>query len=276
MSMKMEDTERVANTVRKKECKQAVNLVNDSYFLNRRDYKFRPFTDGGLSGNKQLAVPKKGNGASYVIKGGSRECACNEFIGLRLAKLMGVNVPNSYLVSPKEDRYAVAIEYLTSQPKPTLEKMKDSEQLLHAYVYGVIAHCLFEDRDKTDFLFSDGILFTFDFAEGFRSSDFSIMVMEYQEQLSHLFSPNLVDQLATSSLDYYPSTLAAYELLVNDQQVCDKAYFDAALDDMCSRFLSIPNEEIESMLNALGSQYPAALIDHFKRYIEKIREFCQE
>ena len=71
---------------------------------------------------------------------------------------------------------AVAIEYLTSQPKPTLEKMKDSEQLLHAYVYGVIAHCLFEDRDKTDFLFSDGILFTFDFAEGFRSSDFSIMV----------------------------------------------------------------------------------------------------
>lgn len=154
--------------------------------------------------------------------------------------------------------------------------MKDSEQLLHAYVHGVIAHCLFEDRDKTDFLFSDGTLFTFDFAEGFRSSDFTIMVMEHQEQLSHLFSKDLVAQLATSSLDYYPSTLAAYELLVIDQQVCDKAFFDAALDDMCSRFLSIPNEEVESMLEALGAQYPAALIDHFKLYIDKIREFCQE
>ena len=137
--------------------------MRNSFFLNRKDYKFRPFTDGGLSGNKQF----------------SRECACNEFIGLRLAKLMGVNVPWAYLVSPKEGDYAVAIEYLISQPKPCLEQVKDSEQLLHAYVHGVIAHCLFEDRDKTDFLFSDGTLFTFDFAEGFRSSDFTIMVMEH-------------------------------------------------------------------------------------------------
>lgn len=149
-------------------------------------------------------------------------------------------------------------------------------RIIFVYVHGVIAHCLFEDRDKTDFLFSDGTLFTFDFAEGFRSSDFTIMVMEHQEQLSHLFSKDLVAQLATSSLDYYPSTLAAYELLVIDQQVCDKAFFDAALDDMCSRFLSIPNEEVESMLEALGAQYPAALIDHFKLYIDKIREFCQK
>lgn len=193
-----------------------------------------------------------------------------------LQSLWGVNVPWAYLVSPKEGDYAVAIEYLISQPKPCLEQVKDSEQLLHAYVHGVIAHCLFEDRDKTDFLFSDGTLFTFDFAEGFRSSDFTIMVMEHQEQLSHLFSKDLVAQLATSSLDYYPSTLAAYELLVIDQQVCDKAFFDAALDDMCSRFLSIPNEEVESMLEALGAQYPAALIDHFKLYIDKIREFCQK
>lgn len=250
--------------------------MRNSFFLNRKDYKFRPFTDGGLSGNKQFAIPKQGDGVAYVIKGGSRECACNEFIGLRLAKLMGVNVPWAYLVSPKEGDYAVAIEYLISQPKPCLEQVKDSEQLLHAYVHGVIAHCLFEDRDKTDFLFSDGTLFTFDFAEGFRSSDFTIMVMEHQEQLSHLFSKDLVAQLATSSLDYYPSTLAAYELLVIDQQVCDKAFFDAALDDMCSRFLSIPNEEVESMLEALGAQYPAALIDDFKLYIDKIREFCQK
>ena len=74
----------------------------------------------------------------------------------------------------------------------------------------------------------------------------------------------------------YPSTLEAYELLVIDQQVCDKAFFDTALDEMCSRFLSIPNEEIESVLEALGAQHPAALIDHFKLYIDKIREFCQK
>ena len=105
--------------------------MRNSFFLNRKDYKFRPFTDGGLSGNKQFAIPKQGDGV-------------------------------------------------------------------------------------------------------------------------------------------------AYELLVIDQQVCDKAFFDAALDDMCSRFLSIPNEEVESMLEALGAQYPAALIDHFKLYIDKIREFCQK
>lgn len=250
--------------------------MKNSYFLNRSDYVFKPYSDGGLSGNKQLAIPKKGNGTSYVIKSGGRECACNEFIGLRLAKLMGINVPSSYLVSPKESGYAVAIEYLSAQPKPTLGEVKGSEHLLRSYVHGVIAHCLFEDRDKVDFLFSDRALFTFDFAEGFRSSDFTIMVMERQEQLAHLFSPDLVAQLATSSLDYNPSTLAAYELLVNDQQVCDKAYFDAALNDICSQFLAIPNGEVDGILNALGTQYPAALVAHFKRYIDEIRKFCRE
>ena len=68
----------------------------------------------------------------------------------------------------------------------------------------------------------------------------------------------------------------AYEVLINDLQICDKAYFDAALEDMCSRFLTIPEEEIKGMLNALGVQYPAALVNYFERFIDEMRKFCQE
>ena len=250
--------------------------MKKSYFLNRRDYMFKPYSDAGLSGKKQLAVPKKGNGASYIIKGGGRECACNEFVGLRLAQMMGVSVPNAYLVEPKQYGYEVAIEYLAPMPKPDLDQVRNEESLLHAYVYGVIAHCLFEDRDVMDFLFSDNILYTFDFADGFHTDDINISVMENASKYTAVVPAEFVAKLIAPVINYRPDTLFAYEILVNDQQVCDKAYFDAALDDMCSRCLAIPDEEINGILNALGKQYPAALVMHFKRYIDEIRRFCAQ
>lgn len=253
-----------------------MSLVKKSYFLSRKDYKFRPYLDVGLSGNKQLAIPKKSNGASYVIKGGNRECACNEFVGLRLAKMLGVCVPNAYLVEPKQYTYEVAIEYLAPMPKPDLDRVRNEESLLRAYVYGVIAHCLFEDRDVMDFLFSDNKLYTFDFADGFRTDDIIISVMENASKLTATVPAEFVAKFITPDVDYHPNTLFAYEMLVDEQQVCDKAYFDAALDDICARFLSIPDEEINGMLNALGTQYPAALVAHFKHYIDEIRKFCQQ
>ena len=126
-----------------------------------------------------------------------------------------------------------------------------------------------------DFLFSDNKLYTFDFADGFRTDDFIISVMENASKLSATLPPEFMAKFISPAIDYQPNTLYAYELLVNDQQVCDKAYFDAAMDDMCTRYLAIPDEEITGMLGALGTQYPAALVAHFKRYIDELRKFCQ-
>lgn len=58
-----------------------------------------------MSGEKQIAVPRNGIGPSYIIKGDSRECACNEFMGLRLTKMIGACVPDAYLVEPKKNKY---------------------------------------------------------------------------------------------------------------------------------------------------------------------------
>lgn len=85
-----------------------------------------------------------------------------------------------------------------------------------------------------------------------------------------------ISKFTSRSIEYHPETLYAYEVLVNDLQICDKAYFDAALEDMCSRFLAIPEEEIKGMLNALGVQYPAALVNYFERFIDEMRKFCQK
>lgn len=132
-----------------------MGLVKNPYFLNRSKYSFHPYTFGGLSGEKQIAVPRNGRGPSYIIKGDSRECACNEFIGLRLAKMLGAYVPNAYLVEPKENMYQVAVEYLKPMPKPDFDRVKAEKDLLHGYVYGFIAHCLLKDQDAMDFLFSN-------------------------------------------------------------------------------------------------------------------------
>ena len=101
-----------------------VGLVKNLYFLNRSKYSFRPYAYGGLSGEKQIAVPRYGRGSSYIIKGNNRECACNEFIGLRLAKMLGAYVPDAYLVEPKENMYEVAIEYLEPMPNLILIGLK--------------------------------------------------------------------------------------------------------------------------------------------------------
>ena len=153
---------------------------------------------------------------------------------------------------------------------------KAEKDLLHEYVYGFIAHSLLEDRDTVDFLFSNNMIYTFDFGEAFGTDDFSIRIMENASEYASFLPAAFLSKFTTRSIEYHPETLFAYEVLVNDLQICDKAYFDAALEDMCSRFLVIPEEEIKGLLNALGAQYPAALVSYFEKFIDEMRKFCQK
>ena len=78
----------------------------NQYFLNRKDYSYELYKTHGLSNEKYLATPKDNGGTRYVIKSAGRDCACNEFMGLHLSKLMGVNVPDASLMLPKHgDKY---------------------------------------------------------------------------------------------------------------------------------------------------------------------------
>ena len=53
------------------------------------------------------------------------DCACNEFMGLHLSKLMGVNVPDARLMLPKHgDKYEVAIEFIASDTLPDYERIR--------------------------------------------------------------------------------------------------------------------------------------------------------
>lgn len=186
------------------------------YFINRKDFYFRPFAHGGLSGKKLLAVPKNGIGASYVIKSFGKECACNEFVGLRLAKLLGINVPEAFLVLPQRDVYEVAIEYLQGAPMPSSEQIRSDENLLHSYLTSAIVHCLFEDHDAFDFLICSGDLYTFDFADGFRTDDFAIGIMENADSLANNFPADFLQKFLAPSIVYAPRTLLLFEMIVND------------------------------------------------------------
>lgn len=111
---------------------------------------------------------------------------------------------------------------------------------------------------------------------GFQTDDLRIGIMENASNLASAVPADFLKKFILPDIDYQPKTLYAYEMLVVEDQVCDKAYFDAALDDICSRVLSIPDEYIDGLLCALGTQYPDALVTHFKRYIGEIRKFCQK
>ena len=148
--------------------------------------------------------------------------------------------------------------------------------MLHSYVSGALVHCLFDDLDAIDFLNCAGMLYTFDFADGFLLDDFMISVMESQRDLSRQFPADFLNNFTSPVINYDPKTLLLYEMLVNDLRVCDKEYFNSCLDEICSKFLTIPDNEIKGLLDALGKVYPAALVTHFDRYIEEIRKFCQE
>ena len=98
----------------------------------------------------------------------------------------------------------------------------------------------------------------------------------HEDKFASILPAAFLSKFTSQSIEYHPETLYAYETLVNDLQICGKAYFDAALEDMCSRFLAIPEEEIKGMLNALGAQYPAALVNYFERFIDEMQKFCQK
>ena len=100
--------------------------------------------------------------------------------------------------------------------------------------------------------------------------------MENASEYAAILPTAFLSKFTSQSIEYHPETMYAYEVLVNDLQICDKAYFDAALEDMCSRFLVIPEEEIKGLLNALGAQYPAALVSYFEKFIDEMRKFCQK
>ena len=77
-------------------------------------------------------------------------------------------------------------------------------------------------------------------------------------------------------IEYSPCTLAFYEMLVDDLKICSKEFFDAALADICQRFLAIPDSKIKELLDALTKIYPPELATHYRRYIDEIRKFCRE
>ncbi len=250
--------------------------MKEQYFLKRDDYSYHCFPAQGMSGVKKLAVPKNSQGPRYVIKSGDRDCACTEFMALQLAGMLGVNVPDARLVVPKAGTYEVAIEYLKPEAMPDLDRIRHDPALQRAYVLSVLAHCLFEDRDSIDWLFSQGKLYTFDFAEGFRTSDIIIYAMEQEEHFNQTLAQGFLVQLTPDDIDYNPNLRYVYEVLVNKRNICTKEFFDDALAEIRSRFLAIQDEEMRALLHALETIYPAALITHFERYLAEIKKFCLE
>lgn len=249
----------------------------NQYFLNRKDYSYELYKTHGLSNEKYLAAPKDNGGTRYIIKSAGRDCACNEFMGLHLSKLMGVNVPDARLMLPKHgDKYEVAIEFIASDTLPDYERIRHNASLQSEYVYCLLAHCLLEDNDSCDLLYSAGHLYTCDFAEGCHTDDFSIMVMENKNTYGRLISSEQLTRFMLPEIEYSPCTLAFYEMLVDDLKICSKEFFDAALADICQRFLAIPDSKIKELLDALTKIYPPELATHYGHFIEEIRKFCRE
>ena len=85
--------------------------MKDKFILNTNDYTYAPYSNKGFSGQLYLAMPKNG-GKRLIIKHENPCSAGNEFMYSRLAGLLGIPTPTTYLmnVAKEDDNTLIAAE----------------------------------------------------------------------------------------------------------------------------------------------------------------------
>ncbi len=69
------------------------------YILNTENFNYEPYSDKGFSGKMLLATPKTTDSLKLLIKSENPSSACNEFMYSRLAELLHIPAPKTYIIN---------------------------------------------------------------------------------------------------------------------------------------------------------------------------------
>ncbi len=246
------------------------------YTIRYEDYQYEPYQPVATSSRLYCATPKS-SGKRYLIKCERNNCGCNEFMFARIAAMLGLHTPECRLFASDGNttnnrfRYAAAIEFFEDATVPPLAEIIKNQADSYQFILSYIIRLFFADDDRAEFLKSkDGRLISLDFSEAFQLSDVAVSAA-----CSDVPNHPLLKQLRDPRTSPYLAQLANTEECFVKDGICTANRFVDILYDCCNRFMDMRSEDVEDALNALGSVYPSIIVDYFRGFLGKAKEYAK-
>lgn len=249
-----------------------------TYTSNTEDYTFTPYADGGFSGKLLLATAKNPDLPNLIIKSDNPSSACNEFMYSRLAELLHIPTPKTYIMDVAEQDkhlfgspYVVGIEFLDGLQSFTLEEMRSSDINKAEYAAHYTLAAMFDQSDRVQLMkTSDGHITGFDFTEAFWLSDMAVSTYSFSDEgLADILSQRL---LAHKRQGFYLMANAGATVLqkhLNEQDIHDVyPYYLAPMKALCR----LTEEEIVELTDVLSETYSVAVAVFYEEYITLLKK----
>lgn len=243
--------------------------------LDTEDYNFTLFEHQGFGGKrKYIATPKKSGLPKLLVKHkGEFAPPCNGFVYGRLAQLLGMNVPNTYMMNLSinnadlfDSTCVVGIEFIEGLTTLNMDDIKSNESLKKQFIHCFILCGLFtqfEDSMQCAYLPGKAVI-PLDYDDSFgleyptfnaalRGNEMDELIIKYQ--LKNAWRHNL-DMYLNICIDVSSEQLG----LTTDE--VHKEFIT-----VLQKFCDLTEEEITSITNILSVFFSPLLAVYYEEYI---------
>jgi hypothetical protein len=239
--------------------------------LNAEDFSFALYVPKarGDSETLQLAALKSNPQIRYVVKGGSPEIACNEFMYHHVASTLGICTQEARLFKGVNDcRYAVGIRYVPDA-KEFVHGEANKANRRDFYAFQVL-YVILNEEDSREFYYNEqGRVFKLDNAASFNLQSYVVQSIFAAGQKK---TPDIIRQILTSGLNL--TEYARYGIVLG---ILNKVFGQSAADagyDMFKRFAAFDETQLNLAYEALDKVYPSTISNYYRDFIRNRKSEC--
>jgi len=251
--------------------------MGNTYILNTSDYTFSRFSDGGFSGKILLAVPKNANLPKLLIKSEKPTSACNEFMYSRLAELLGIIVPKTYIMNVAQNDahlfsspYVVGVEFMEGMHGFSLEEMRSSALWRKEYAEQYALAAIFDQDDRVQLTMrADGHITGYDFTEAFWIADLGKTSIQLP---GDLLTDILAGRLKAMIQRGFSMLSAGASVVKMHLELSEDAAIPADYITPMRKFLTISDDQVLELTDVLYEAYPVSIVVFFEEYIKALKK----
>jgi hypothetical protein len=221
---------------------------------------------GGDSGMLRLAALRSDKSVRYVVKGGSPEIACNEFMYHHIAAALGMYTQEARLIQGSGvPAFSVGIRFIPNAQPFRLDSANEENRRMY-YAFETLYVILNEEDSHEYYIDEQERVFKLDNAASFNLQPYVVrdaMISELRDQTSGLLNN------ALELIEY-----EKYGIIVDiHKKRCGQAAVRASLD-MFRRFSELDETLLGEAFTALGKLYPKTIVGYYRDFIRSRKNEC--
>jgi hypothetical protein len=236
------------------------------------DFSFAPYVPnvGGDSETLRLATLKTNPQVQYVVKGGSPEIACNEFMYHHVVSAFGLYAQEARLFKDVSAcKYAVGIRYVPDAKEFVYDEA-DEVSRRDFYAFQVLYVILNEEDSQEFYCDEQGHIFKLDNAASFNLQPYVVQsaIAAGQKKTLGIIRKMLINGLNLTEYAKYGIVLG---ILNRDfgQSAADTGY------DTFRRFAAFDETQLNGAYEALNRVYPSIISDYYRDFIRSRKKECE-